>query len=81
MGQTTIAEVPGNPPASHFQITSYFDVYAELQIDKGPFVPGPERLADLSETPEPTYFGAIGVLLSVMVAYRAIKLKSRALDV
>lgn len=49
-GQTTIQELPG----SEFRVSSFFDVFAELSIDGGPFVPGPVRRADLTGAiPEP----------------------------
>jgi hypothetical protein len=35
-----------------FLISSFFDVFAELSIDSGPFVPGPPRVLNLA-TPEP----------------------------
>ncbi len=46
-GITTVQEIG----KGMFQISSFFDVYAELSIDSGPFVPGPPRTLDL--VPEP----------------------------
>jgi len=47
-GVTSIEEIG----RSTFQISSFFDVFAELSIDGGPFVPGPGRTLNLA-TPEP----------------------------
>ena len=47
---TTVDEVPDG----QFRVDSFFDVFAELSIDGGPFVPGPVRQADL--VPEPGTF-------------------------
>ena len=73
-GQTTITNVGGTPP--EFRVTSFFDVFAELSIDGGTFVPGPERTATLGVTPEPAYFGAIGVLLAAILLRRAVRPKN-----
>jgi hypothetical protein len=40
-----------------FLITSFFDIFGELSIDGGPFVPGPERHLDLGSAPEPASAG------------------------
>lgn len=56
-GQTTILAVPNTLT---YQVSSFFDVFAELSLDGGPFVPGPERHAPLTEVPEP---GSAGLLL------------------
>jgi len=53
-GVTTIVPLPG----SEFQVSSFFDIFAELSIDNGPFIPGPERRTDLTGTiPEPATAG------------------------
>jgi len=75
-GQTTVTNVGGNP--MEWRFGSYFDIFTELSVDGGPFVPGPERVADLGVTPEPTYYGAIGVLLAAMLVRRAVRRKSPA---
>jgi len=67
VGQTTIAEVPGTRT---FGISSFFDVFAELSINGGPFVPGPERTGDLGEAPEPSYYVPIGLGLAAIVVRR-----------
>jgi hypothetical protein len=60
-GQTTITQVREGV----FQVTSFFDVFAELSIDHGAFVPGPERHAELSAVvPEP---GSLGLVVSGLV--------------
>ncbi|HEY3824126.1 MAG TPA: hypothetical protein VGL82_06185, partial [Bryobacteraceae bacterium] len=73
-GQTTIEPVPGSHPPV-FQIGSFFDVFTELSIDNGPFMPGPERVANLETTPEPAYYGAVGLLLAGILIQRAAKAK------
>jgi hypothetical protein len=73
-GQTTITNVGGTPPEWRFG--SFFDIFTELSIDGGTPVPGSERVAQLGETPEPAYYGAIGVLLAAMLVRRAVRLKS-----
>jgi hypothetical protein len=73
-GQTTITDVGGNP--TEWRFNSYFDIFTELSIDGGPPIPGPERVANLGATPEPAYFGAIGVLLAAMLLRRVVKPKS-----
>jgi hypothetical protein len=50
-GITTINEVPGITPM--YQVTSFFDVFLDVSLNGGPFVPGPQRQANLSGTPEP----------------------------
>lgn len=62
-GQTTIVQVsPGQ-----YMVTSFFDIFAELSLDGGPFVPGPERTSDLSGLPEPgsTGLAGLGLLLGL----------------
>jgi len=66
-GQTTVTALGGGG----FRISSFFDVFAELSIDGGTPIAGPERTADLGETPEPAYYGAIGILLAAMLVRRA----------
>jgi hypothetical protein len=73
-GETTVTDLGTSPPS--FQIHSFFDVFDELSIAGGTFVPGPERTADLSETPEPQYLVAIGLLIVTMVA-RMLMLRRR----
>lgn len=73
-GQTTVTRIGTEPP--EFRISSFFDVFAEISIDGGPFVPGPGRVAQLGETPEPAYYGAVGILLAAMLVRRVFKPKS-----
>jgi hypothetical protein len=50
-GQTTINQVAGT---GLYQVSSFFDVFAELSLDSGPFVPGPMRSSTLTTAlPEP----------------------------
>lgn len=51
-GPTTVAA-----SGSGFMVSSFFDVFAEISIDGGPFVPGPMRTFTL--TPEP---GSVSLL-------------------
>jgi hypothetical protein len=69
-GQTTITAAPAGSVNKDFKINSFFDVFTELSIDHGPFVPGPGRVANL--TPEPAYYGALGILLAGMVVARRL---------
>jgi hypothetical protein len=61
-GVTTIEPLPGPPPA--WNVSSFFDVFAELSIDNGPFVPGPERTASLA--PEPASYAPLGAGLAMI---------------
>ena len=58
-GTTTIA-----PLGSQFQVSSFFDVFAEVSIDGGPFVPGPDRTFELvpvsQQVPEPCILLMLG---------------------
>jgi hypothetical protein len=56
-GQTTVTDL-GNV---QFQIDSFFDVYTEISIDGGPWVPSDNAL-HLELVPAPSAFGAAGVL-------------------
>jgi hypothetical protein len=73
-GVTTIEELPGMPPT--WQVSSFFDVFAELSIDNGAFVPGPERMASLA--PEPASYLLIGAGLAIVIFRRAAKAKRLA---
>ncbi len=68
-GQTTVNQVPGT---GLYQISSFFDVFAELSLDSGPFVPGPMRPSELTGAPEPGTAGlaVFGLLGLVGTAYR-----------
>jgi hypothetical protein len=54
MGPTTVAPSGGN-----YRIDSFFDVFAELSLDGGPFMAGPSRTFTLTAIPEP---GSISLL-------------------
>jgi len=62
-GMTTIMLLPGPPPA--WEVSSYFDVFAELSVDNGAFVPGPVRTASLA--PEPASYVPLGAGLAMIV--------------
>lgn len=53
-GTTSIHSISGTLDGP-FEVNSFFDVFAEISIDGGPFVPGPERITSLQSTvPEPS---------------------------
>lgn len=66
LGETSITGIEGE-----FFIDSFFDVFAELSIDGGPFIPGPVRQAVLQGVPEP---GASGL---VLVGLAGLALRAR----
>jgi hypothetical protein len=72
MGETDVTQISSGPDV--FQIHSFFDVFAELSIDHGPFVPGPERHGTLGNTPEPAYyvpvFGGVALIAALRIAKR-----------
>jgi hypothetical protein len=76
-GQTTVQEIPGKPTT--WRITSFFDVFAELSVDGGTPVPGPERMGDLGAAPEPSYYIPIGVGLLAIVVRRVTAAKRLAI--
>lgn len=57
MGPTTIT-----PVGSDFRVSSFFDVFAEISIDHGQFMAGPERTFTL--TPEPGTISLMGLGLA-----------------
>ena len=65
-GVTTINEAP----EGGFLVTSFFDVFGELSIDGGSFVPGPPRHADLNQVPEPATFGLVAIALFAGARFR-----------
>jgi hypothetical protein len=71
-GVTSIFLESPQPPGGKttYEIHSFFDVFAELQLDGGPIVPGPERMATLG-TPEPSYYGAMGCMFAALIAWLA----------
>jgi MYXO-CTERM domain-containing protein len=59
-----------------FQVTSFFDIFAELSLNGGPFVPGPDRDASLvSATPEP---GSAGLALLSLLGVGGMALRRRS---
>jgi PEP-CTERM motif len=56
-GPTTVSELASQFPDGEFRVSSFFDVFAEISLDHGAFMPGPERTFTL--TPEP---GSISLL-------------------
>jgi hypothetical protein len=64
-GVTTIQQLSSDS----WQVSSFFDVFAELSLDGGPFVPGPMRTASL--TPEPANYIPIGAGLAIIFFWRA----------
>jgi hypothetical protein len=70
-GQTTVSDVGGG----NFQITSFFDVFTELSLDGGPFIPqnnGPSLLT-LQNMPEPS-----GVALLACGGLAVLRRRSRS---
>lgn len=63
-GQTTI--LPDFPFGPSYQVSSFFDVFAEVSLNGGPFVAGPMRVATLSAAPEPRYGALAAVLLAAL---------------
>lgn len=59
-GVTTVQQLS----PTTWQVSSFFDVFAELSLDGGPFVPGPERSASLA--PEPANYLPIGAGLAII---------------
>jgi hypothetical protein len=73
-GVTTISEVPVEQA---FLVDSFFDVFAGVSVDGGPFMPQPERHAVLeSPVPEPAN---IGLALPCLVAFAALAWQRRRL--
>jgi hypothetical protein len=69
-GMTTISGTPGA-----FTVESFFDVFAELSLNGGPFDPGPQRVATLTGAPEPGSAGLalVGLLGLVGIGSRALR--------
>jgi hypothetical protein len=72
LGVTSVAESNNDL----FVIDSFFDVFARLSIDGGPFVDGPVRHADL--VPEPGTFvpGLLGIAGFAVFVKRRIRRSS-----
>lgn len=52
-GETTVAQLGSATPDGQFRVSSFFDVFAEVSIDHGQFMAGPERVFTLNTVPEP----------------------------
>jgi hypothetical protein len=74
-GVTTISEIADRK----FLVTSFFDVFAELSIDGGPFVPGPPRHTVVQAVPEPAS-GVLAILGIFAFALRRRGTAARALE-
>jgi len=64
-GPTTVQSTISMAPDGQFQVSSFFDVFAEISIDGGQFMPAPSsRTFTLTPTPEPRSVSllALGVL-------------------
>ncbi|HVP55655.1 MAG TPA: PEP-CTERM sorting domain-containing protein [Candidatus Eisenbacteria bacterium] len=72
-GPTTVMTLDIAAPDGEFQVSSFFDVFTELSLDHGQFVPGPQRTFTLMPIPEP---GSIS-LLALGVAGVAGELRRR----
>jgi hypothetical protein len=64
-GVTTIERVL--PVDDTYRVTSFFDIFAQLSIDGGPFVPG--QPIPVSLVPEPGYATAAGAVLVGILAF------------
>jgi len=74
----TIAVMLGIPPSSgpttisqdgsQFLVSSFFDVFAEVSIDGGPFMQGPERTFTLTPIPEPSTVSVMALGLAGVAA-------------
>jgi hypothetical protein len=74
-GKTSVDALGEGGP---FQIGSFFDVFAELSIDGGPFVPGPPRHTEVTAAaPEPgtTGLAVIGLAGLIGSALRRRRLR------
>jgi len=69
-GPTTVSQ-----DGSDFRVSSLFDVFAEVSIDHGPFVSGPERTFNLTPVPEPGTLVMFGSALIGLVGILRGKLK------
>jgi PEP-CTERM motif len=77
-GQTTITNVGGG----EFQIHSFFDVFTEISLDHGPFVPqnsGPTVLT-LQNTPEPASLTLLGTSIAAFGAFRLRRWRRKPSD-
>jgi hypothetical protein len=76
-GPTTVEPAGGRFPDGEFQISSFFDLFAELSLDGGQFMPAPSAPTfTLTPTPEP---GSISLLALAVVGVLS-KLRPRLRD-
>ena len=66
-GPTTVMRLSRQFPDGEFQASSFFDVFAEISLDLGPFMAGPTRTFTL--TPEP---GSISLLALEVLGVTAL---------
>lgn len=66
-GTTTVVATPAG-----FDVTSTLEVFAQLKVDGGPFMPGPPRIPQLTPIPEPGSAGLIvlGGMIPLVVVIR-----------
>src|SRR5271165_292101 len=67
-GPTTVSTY-----GSDFRVDSFFDVFAEISIDGGPFVPGPMRTFTLTPEPGSVSLLALGLVTVVGQVRRRIR--------
>ena len=71
-GTTTITQIGPNS----YNVSSSLDVFAELSVNDGPFMPGPERTANLtSAVPEPSFYWVIAAVVGGIFAIRVARRK------
>lgn len=70
-GVTTVAKAPG---VDLFAVDSFFDVFAAISVDGGPFMPGPERRLTLENAPEG---GSGGLALLGMCGFAVVAWRRR----
>jgi hypothetical protein len=75
-GEISVDQISYAP--AEFQFSGYFDVYVEYSVDGGAFVQGPERVATLGETPEPSYYVPIGIGFALILMRRVTRARRLA---
>ncbi len=64
------------PSGGDFKVSSFFDVFAEISIDHGAFMAGPERTFTLQPIPEP---GTVSLMTLGLIGLTAGELRRRIL--